>query len=327
MTPCALILGVAGQDGSYLADLLVAKGYKVYGLHRHSSHDNLWRIRHLLDKVTLLKGDITDAASLAKLISQTGPQEVYQVADQDNIGWSYEIPRASFEVTALGCLNVLEAVRQHCPQAWVFQPVSATMFGDPQDCPQTEETELAPNSPYACAKAAALHLCRFYRQNYNLRVSCGIMYNHDSERRAKGYLLDELLSKALAVKEGRADKVLVGCPDMLVDIGYAGEYMEAAWAMLQQDAPDDYIIASGQSRSVNELGKMALEVLGVEWWTGQVQVNPDFSRPDRPATLIGNIAKAQKKLSFNPLTSPGQLLARKAFSLKGSASSSLRDSV
>ncbi len=274
MTKRALILGIGGQDGSYLADLLVSKGYEVHGLYRRTSVDNLWRIKHLLNKIQLHCGDITDPNSLHRVLQDVKPHELYNEADQDHVGTSFQTPKLSMDVTAGGVLNVLESVKACCPDCKVFQPTSATIFGDALP-PQTESTSLNPLSPYACAKAHAYYLARYYRQVYNLHVSTSILYNHDSTRRSGDYLLHNIAKQAIAVSSHQQSYITIGNPDMSVDIGYAPDYCEGIYKILQQSTPDDYILASGPT-TIRNLISSALEQAGVDepWSNPKIEHDP-----------------------------------------------------
>ena len=297
----ALIFGVGGQDGSYLADLLLDKGYEVHGVYRRTSVDNLWRVHHLRDspKLTLHRGDIADLTSVAKILGDVLPDEIYNEADQDDLTWSYETPMQSMEVTAGAVAGLLEMTRRIVPSARFFQPVSATMFGSAPG-PQTEETPLNPQSPYACAKACAYHLARFYRKTYGMFVSTGILYNHDSPRRGKGRLLGQLLNQAQEVKNETRKSVDVGYPDMLVDIGYAPEYVEASWRILKASAPDDFIICSPKTCSVGELASYALDWIGAN--KNAVGEDTQYQRPEGPSTLYGDCSKLKSVTGYQPTT-------------------------
>ena len=292
----ALILGVGGQDGSYLAELLLEKGYEVHGLYRRSSVDNLWRIAGIRDKITLHQGDMSDPLSADRVIRKVMPDELYNEADQDHVGWSYETPGYSADITygAVARLldSVLEINRQWGSRIQVFQPLSATMFGD-APAPQNEQTPLNPLSPYACAKAAAFHLCHYYRQVHGMYVATAIFYNHDSVRRSGEYLLHQICKAAAT-----GDAVVVGDDRMWVDIGDAEEYMEAAWNIMQLPDPDDFVIASNNCMSIGLICDMALYDAGRKG--EKYRVDPSRLRPGPKAELIGSTAKAEKAFGFNP---------------------------
>lgn len=294
----ALILGIGGQDGSYLADILLAKGYEVHGFYRRSSVDNLSRIKHIIDRVTLHKGDMLDDTSLQKVICEVSPDELYNEADQDHVGWSYHSPRYSMDITAGAVASLLEICRKNLPSVRIYQPVSATIFGDAAPL-QNEYTSFNPQSPYACAKAAAYYLANYYRQAFGMYINVGILYNHDSPRRSEdNYLLHEITKGAVAVQQGRQDKVLVGCLDMLVDIGYAREYMEASVELMQLSISDNYIIGSGQAHTIKYLAETALNMMGAE--VSRIDVNPEFNRPGKQPTLFGDISKIKHAIGYAP---------------------------
>ena len=238
----ALVIGCGGQDGSFLCEILLEKGFTVHGLYRHCSYDNLRRIAHVRDRLTLHEGDVLDAVSLHAVLAEVRPHEIYNEADIDKVSFSVKAPAVVLRVGVEAVAVLLEAVRVNCPEARVFQPVSATMFGDAA-APQDEETAFNPQSPYACAKVAAYHLARHYRHAHNLFISTAILYNHDSPRRGPGYLLQRI---------ARGEK-LWGTLEDVVDIGYAREYMEAAWKMLQLDAPDDFVLGTGKGYRIADL--------------------------------------------------------------------------
>lgn len=302
----ALILGIGGQDGSYLADLLLDKGYEVHGLYRHSSYDNLKRIEHCRGRLTLHQGDITDIQSVKNVFLDCSPDEIYNVADQDHIGWSLKTPSVSWDVTAKAPAMILEMLKDYDRDIRFFQPVSSTIFGD-ASAPQDEETPFNPMSPYAVAKAAVYHAARYYRQVYGMFVAVGIMYNHDSPRRCnQGYLLHEICSSVKRVLRGEQSIVEVGDPEMTVDIGYAEDYMVAAWRMLQMDEPGDYVIASGEPMSINDLVLKAMYVVGV---AAPVVSNPELLRPGKQPRLVGDASKAKDGLGWWPRTTLHGLIA------------------
>lgn len=342
----ALILGVGGQDGSYMADILLEKGYEVHGLHRRSSVDNLWRIKHLLsddllvdkspfgrpNRITLHRGDLGDPLSVNRAIQESNPQEIYNLADQDDVGWSYNTLAYSMDVTAAAVGRLLAYCRCWDQEVKVFQPISATVFGNAPPR-QNEGTPLNPLSPYACAKAAAWHLCRYHRQVYGTRVWCGVLYNHDSPRRGKGYLLDKVCQGALDFKAGRCSKLAIGDLSQHVDLGFAREYVEAAWLMLQEERfpsdlslgrtcsqPDDYVLCSGRASSICNIVAEAFRQVGIEDSPRDLVVaDPRFatSRPGPTACLAGDYTKAHRELGFEPRTTMEQLVAMKLSQLRG----------
>lgn len=301
-----LILGIGGQDGSYLAEQLLEVGVTVHGLYRRSSVDNLQRIAHIRDQVQLHPGDLTDSASLRRVLETARPDEIYNAADQDHVGFSFTTPEQSLDVTANGVVRLLEAVRQFVPTARVFQPISATMFGDALPL-QNEQTLLNPQSPYACAKAAAYHLARYYRQVHGMFVSTAILYNHDSPRRGGGYLLQKIARGVVQVARGKSEALqLDGDLSLHVDIGYAGDFMRAIPQILRLSQPDDFVIGTGTSYTIRELVTAACHAAGVP---DEVQGKPSFDRPGPQSTLVSDIRKAQTTFGFKPGLTGQELVA------------------
>ena len=299
----ALILGIGGQDGSYLADVLLGQGCEVHGLHRHSSVDNLRRIDRVRDRVTLHPGDVTDD-SLGRVIRRVRPTEIYNEADQDCPGWSFQDPLYSMEVTAKAVFNLLEAVREIDPTIKVFQPVSSTMFGDSPP-PQNEDTRINPQSPYAVAKAASWHTARYYRTVHGLRVWTGILYNHDSPRRNRGYLLQDMARACVRIARGTETRLRVGNPRMIVDVGYARDYMEGVVKMMQATEPDDFVFSSGRPMSIGEIAERTLKLVGAE---AEIVVDPSLMRPGPQPTLFGDNEKSRRTFGFDPWTSFDSLM-------------------
>lgn len=294
MSKRALILGVGGQDGSYLAEVLLERGYEVHGLYRRSSVDNLVRIHHILDRITLHRGDLTDYWSLRAAIRDAMPDEIYNEADQDDLRWSFKTPEYSRSVTYEGVVNLLDVVSssyKNLSKVRIFQPLSATMFGNAPP-PQNEETELDPRSPYALYKTYAKRLCAAYREN-GMRIVTGILYNHDSPRRGPGYLLQRIAREAINVFLGRADAVSLGNLDGIVDIGYAREFMQTAADLVSVGASGDYVIATGVGCRVEDVAKEALKFLGKS--TSRVVEDPSYSdRSDEQ--LVGDTIKLRNLL-------------------------------
>lgn len=291
----ALILGVGGQDGSYLAELLLEKGYHVHGFYRRSSVDNLARLTPFVrSRVTLHKGDLAEPLTVRRAVAVSAPDEIYNLADQDHVGWSYAVPGYNMDVTARAVMNLLEIVKDAAPCARLFQPVSATIFGD-APAPQNEETPTNPQSPYAIAKAACLAACRYYRIYHGLWVSCGIMYNHDSPRRQGDYLLHKIARTAVEIARGKADKMVLGCLKQQVDIGWAPEYVDAMWRMLQHREPDDFVIGSGVGWEIGRIADSAR--LSAGCGTAPIEVDPAFARPG-DSCLIADSYKAFHHLEW-----------------------------
>lgn len=254
----ALITGVGGQDGSYLADILLEKGYEVHGLYRHSSKIGLQNVQHNLanPKFILHQGDVTDALCLDRIVHDVDPHEIYHEADQDNVDWSYKFPAYQMEITVKAVSNLLESVRRHCPSAKVFIPCSATMFGD-APAPQSESTPFNPRSPYACAKVAAYHIARMYRQNYGMFIVTGILYNHDSPRRNGNYLLHKICKAAAT-----CEKISIFDPDQRVGIGHARQYMHIVHGLMKHHSPNDYVVFNAEVASIRTLCDMASNLSG-----------------------------------------------------------------
>ncbi len=310
----ALVLGANGQDGSYLCDILLEKGYAVHAATRRSSRDGAGRISHLVGRIALHTFDLADGGSISSLLHDVSPEEVYNVADQDHVGSSWETPEYSIDVTAGGALRVLEAVRRFNAIRYeklkqptrLYQPASATMFGD-APAPQNEETLVNPQSPYAVAKYAAYQLARTYRKKYGMFVSTAILYNHDSPRRGPGYLLGDLVRGALRIKHGLAETMEVKDMAAYVDIGFAGDYMEAVVKMMQLPESTDLVLASGEVWQVADIVHQIGQQLGMdEWPPSRVQTKTNWEK--RETWLQGHYGKAAKLIGFAPSASLTTLL-------------------
>lgn len=308
-TKRALILG-AGQDASFLADILLGKSEyeQVHLLHRRSSVDNLWRIAHIRDKLKLHRGDLADPSSIREAILAAQPHEIYGLADQDDANWSGDIPAYSMDITADSVCRTLEIIRRMCPETKYFHPCSALMFGDAPP-PQNESTPFNPHSPFACAKIAAYHLCRMYRQVYGLHVCVGIMFNHDSPARSADYVLHKICKAAVRIAAGEQKYLVLGRLGARIDIGYARDYMEAAWAMLQHPRPDDYVIGTGVAWTIATMTRAAFELAGVQGFEEHITINAGILRPGPQPTLIADSRKAREAFGFRPKTSVHDLIA------------------
>ncbi len=295
----ALILGITGQDGSYLAEVLLEKGYEVHGLIRHTATGNTKNIEHILDKITLHRGDLLDATSLFKVFKEVSPEEIYNEADQDHAGWSFDIVEYQYNITGAAVGKMLEIIRLVNPAIKFFQPISSNVFGKATENPQNENTPFRPQSPYACAKVLAYVLARFYRETYNMFVACGIFYNHESPRRPEEYVTRKITKAVARISLGLQDKLELGDLSAQIDWGYSKEYMEAAWSIMQQSKPDDYIIATGEAHSVQEFVNEAFAAVALDPKT-HVVINPKFLRPAQNTVLIGNISKARTAFGFDP---------------------------
>ncbi|MBW4668613.1 MAG: GDP-mannose 4,6-dehydratase [Cyanomargarita calcarea GSE-NOS-MK-12-04C] len=299
MTKKALITGLTGQDGSYLAELLLTKGYQVFGLVRRSSTSNLERIHHLSGSVQIVSGDLLDQSSLMDVVTECQPDEIYNLASQSYIPISWTQPALTAEYTALGVSRLLESIRRCKADARFYQASSSEVFGQPDESPQTERTAFRPRNPYGVAKAYAHWMTINYRQQYNLYGCCGITYTHESPRRGAEFVFRKITQTAAKIKLGLANELKLGNLDARRDWCYAKDAVYAMWLMLQQDQPDDYIIASGETRSVKELVECAFNSVGLNW-EDYVSVDPEFYRPDEPVQLIGCIDKIKTQLDWQP---------------------------
>lgn len=298
----ALITGVTGQDGSFLAEQLLAKGYEVYGLVRRLSTPNTQNLGKVLDKIHLLDGDLLDQASLESAMRAAQPDEVYNLAAQSFVGASFGQPVVTGEVTGLGAVRLLEAMRSRADKARFYQASSSEMFGKVQESPQTERTPFYPRSPYGVAKVYAYWACVNYRESYGLFISNGILYNHESERRGMEFVSRKVSDGVAKIKLGRSSKLRLGTLETKRDWGYAPEYTDLMWRSLQHSGPDDFIGATGESHSVRELVEAAFRAVGISEWTPYVELDPRFSRPADVDHLLGNAAKAKEKLGWTPKT-------------------------
>ena len=301
----ALITGVTGQDGSYLADLLLSKGYKVVGIKRRTSLINTDRIDHMFDdgetmmNFDLAYGNMNDSGNLHRILLKFQPDEIYNLAAQSHVRVSFDTPEETSEFVAMGTLRLLEAVRNCCPDARFYQASSSEMFGDNPEFPQNEETALMPASPYACAKAFAHNLIRNYRKSYNLHASSGILFNHESPRRGETFVTRKITMAAAKIKMGVQEGLLLGNLDAKRDWGYAADYVNAMWLMLQQDVPDDYVIATGETHSVREFLEVVFEHAGLSIQK-YVDTNERLFRPHEVPLLQGDASKAKEILNWEP---------------------------
>lgn len=297
----ALITGITGQDGSYLAELLLGKGYKVYGLTRRSSNQVTDRIAHILPKIELISGDLLDTTSLMHAVEEARPDEVYNLAAQSFVQTSFNQPVLTAEFTALGVTRLLEAVRKCAPKARFYQASSSEMFGKVQEVPQTEKTPFYPRSPYGVAKLYGHWITVNYRESYNMHASSGILFNHESPRRGIEFVTRKITYNVALIKNGLAQELRLGNLDARRDWGFAGDYVEAMWLMLQQDQPDDYVVSTNETHSVKEFVQTAFERADLDW-EKYVKIDERFYRPAEVDLLIGNSAKAADKLGWEPRT-------------------------
>lgn len=303
----ALITGITGQDGSYLAELLLGKGYEVHGIIRRSSSFNTARIDHLYvdphlnPRLHLHYGDLMDSVALLKLIHQLQPDEVYNLAAQSHVRVSFDIPESTGDIVGLGTLRILEAIRETglIQKVRYYQASSSEMFGKVQEVPQTEKTPFWPRSPYACAKVYGHWLTVNYRESYGLHASNGILFNHESPRRGETFVTRKITRAATRIKMGLQDKLYLGNLDAQRDWGFAGEYVEMMWLMLQQEKPDDYVVATNETHSVREFCQEAFSHLDLDW-EKHVEYDSRYERPAEVELLIGNPEKARRQLGWEP---------------------------
>jgi GDPmannose 4,6-dehydratase len=301
MAKRALITGITGQDGSYLAELLVEKGYEVYGVVRRASTPNYWRIEHLLDRVVLEPGDLLDQLSLIRLIDKVRPSELYNLAAMSFVPASWDQPMLTGEYNSQGVTRVLEAIRQVDTSIRFYQASSSEMFGKVREVPQTELTPFHPRSPYGVSKVFAHYITVNYRESYDLFAVSGILFNHESPRRGLEFVTRKVTDGVARIKLGLADSLTLGNLDAHRDWGFAGDYVRAMWAMLQQDSADDYVIATGESHSVRRLVELAFGCVGLDW-EQYVRLDPKLLRPAEVDHLIGDSSKARARLNWRPET-------------------------
>jgi GDPmannose 4,6-dehydratase len=305
----ALITGITGQDGSYLADLLLAKGYEVHGVVRRTSTLERSRLQHLHGdpaiagkRLFLHYADLEDNTSLRRIFFSVAPEEIYHLAGQSHVGLSFAIAEVTCEQTALGTLRLLEIIRDMPRAPRLYHASSSEIFGQPATSPQDELTPFAPTSPYGCAKAFATQMSRVYRQTYGLFAVNGIMYNHESPRRGENFVTRKICRGAAEIKLGRREKLVLGNLDAERDWGYAPDYVRGMWLTLQREAPGDYVFATGRPHSVREFAAAAFAAVDLDW-KKYVEVDPALLRPNEPGTLVGNAAKARRELGWEPTRS------------------------
>jgi GDPmannose 4,6-dehydratase len=303
----ALITGVTGQDGSYLAEFLLEKGYEVYGLVRRSSLEKFDRIQLCIDKINLVEGDLTDQSSLDHIIQAIKPDEVYNLAAQSFVPASWSQPVLTADVTGLGVVRVLEAIRKHQPKAKFLQASSSEMFGKVKESPQNEASRFYPRSPYGAAKVFGHHITVNYRESYGLFACSAISFNHESPRRGLEFVTRKVTHQVARIKSGLASKLLMGNLEAERDWGFADDYIRAMWMMLQQPKPEDFVIATGETHSVQELLQTAFSAAGLDWQK-YVEIDPKLIRPAEVDHLCGDSSKARKQLGWKPTTSFTQLI-------------------
>jgi GDPmannose 4,6-dehydratase len=295
----ALITGITGQDGSYLAELLLDKGYEVHGLVRRSSSFNTWRIDHVRDRLVLHYGDLVDQNSLVRTLQSIAPDEAYNLAAQSHVKVSFEMPEYTANVTALGVMRLLDAVREAGIKTRVYQAGSSEMFGLVQENPQRETTPFHPRSPYGVSKVFGHWIAVNYREGYGMHVSNGILFNHESPRRGENFVTRKITLGVAAIKKGNAKELRLGNLDARRDWGFAKDFVEAMWLMLQQDQPGDYVVATGETHSVREFCEEAFGCVGLDW-KEFVKVDPKYFRPAEVDLLLGDPSRAKAKLGWQP---------------------------
>tara|TARA_B100000161_G_scaffold256363_1_gene219378 strand:+ start:1167 stop:2135 length:969 start_codon:yes stop_codon:yes gene_type:complete len=295
----AMITGITGQDGSYLAELLLSKGYRVVGLKRRTSLLSTDRIDHIFDNplLSLEYYSLHDATTLYRLLEKYKPQEFYNLAAQSHVRVSFDVPVETVDTIVGGTLKIFEAVRHVDPEIRIYQASSSEMFGDNPEAPQSEKTLLMPASPYACAKTFAHHLSRNYRESYGMHISSGILFNHESPRRGETFVTRKITLAAARIKAGLQDKLYLGNLDAKRDWGFAGDYVKAMWLMLQQDEPDDYVIATGETHTVKEFLHKVFEIAGLDV-DKHVEIDDRLFRPHEVPLLLGDASKAKEKLGW-----------------------------
>ena len=308
MTKTALITGITGQDGSYLAELLLEKGYEVWGIIRRSSNFNTQRIDHIFkdvhqkeNKLQLVYGDLSDASSIGAIIRKIMPDEVYNLAAQSHVKVSFEIPEYTADITAMGSLRILEAIRQFCPKAKYYQASSSEMYGKVKETPQSEKTPFHPRSPYGVSKVFSYWITKNYRESYDMFACNGILFNHESPRRGETFVTKKITKAIAKIKAGKQKKLYLGNLDAKRDWGHAKDYVEAMWLMLQAEKPEDYVIATGETHSVKEFLEEAFNLVGLKW-EDYVEIDQRYFRPAEVDLLIGNPKKAKEKLNWEPKT-------------------------
>ena len=306
MLKSALITGITGQDGSYLAEFLMKKNYKVYGIIRRSSSFNTDRIDHIYQdphtkdsQLSLIYGDLQEASSLSRILREIKPDEIYNLGAQSHVRVSFDVPEYTGDITGLGTVRLLEALRDSNIKSHFYQASSSEIFGKAQEIPQRETTPFYPRSPYGCAKAYAFHITRNYREAYNIFACNGILFNHESPRRGEAFVSRKITRAATRIKLGLQEKLFLGNLESQRDWGYAPEYVETMWLMLQQEKPDDYVVATGETHSGKEFVEETFGLLNLDWQK-YVEIDPRYYRPAEVDLLVGDASKAKKKLNWKP---------------------------
>ena len=306
----ALITGINGMDGSYLADLLLTKGYEVYGMERRSSSKNRTNTGHLEGRVTFVNGDLTDQNSLVRCLRESDPDEVYNLGAQSFVGESWNTPEQTSDVTGMGCLRMLEAIREYGKDVKFYQASTSEMFGKMVENPANENTPFYPRSPYGVAKLYAHWMTKNYRESYDMFNVSGILFNHESERRGIEFVTRKITDGVAKVHLGYEDHIKLGNLDSRRDWGYSPDYVECMWLMLQQDKPDDYVIATGESHSIRDFLDVAFDCVGINDWSNYVVQDERFMRPAEIDVLCGDSTKAREVLGWKPKTSFEDMVSR-----------------
>jgi GDPmannose 4,6-dehydratase len=306
----ALITGINGMDGSHLADLLLEKGYEVFGLERRTSSPNRTNTSHLEGKIKFVNGDLTDQNSLLRCLKESNPDEVYNLGAMSFVGESWNTPESTSDVNSLGVLRMLEAIRVYEKPLKFYQASTSEMFGKVQEKPQTELTKFYPRSPYGVSKLYGHWITKNYRESYNIFACSGILFNHESERRGIEFVTRKISDGVAKIYLGIEDYISLGNLDAKRDWGYAPDYVEAMWLMLQQDKANDYVISTGETHSIREFLDIAFAVIGIDNWSDYVKQNPKYMRPAEVDFLMGDSSKAQKHLGWKPKTSFKELVEK-----------------
>ena len=310
MNKIAFITGINGMDGSHLADLLLTRGYKVYGMERRSSNINDVNTKHLKDKITILNGDMTDQNSLLRCLKECNPDVVYNLAAQSFVGESWNTPEHTSEVTGLGVLRMLEAIREYNPKIKFYQASSSEMFGRMVENPAKETTPFYPRSPYGVSKLYGHWITKNYRESYDMFACSGILFNHESERRGIEFVTRKISDGVARIKLGLADHITLGNLDAKRDWGYAPDYVEAMWMMLQQETPKDYVIATGETHSIRDFLTEAFNHVGIKNWEPYIKQDPRFMRPAEVDVLRGDYTKAKEEMEWVPQTTFSELVKK-----------------
>lgn len=308
MKKVALVTGANGQDGSFLMELLLEKGYEVHGITRRTSQPLHENISHLFGQITMHPADMTDAGSLRQAIQKSKPDEIYNLAGQSQVRWSFDVPSMTMDVNCVGFLRIIEAVRHLGLDCKIYQACSSEMFGKVRETPQTETTPFYPRSPYGVSKAAAYYMARVYRESYGMKIYCGFLFNHESERRGEEFLSRKVAKAVAEFAFGRTEKLKLGNLDAKRDFGYSKEYVEWIWRIMQHDTPEDFVIATGETHSVREFVEEAFRCIGIENWEEYVDFDKALTRPSEVDLLLGDATKSKNILGFEPKTKFAELV-------------------